>query len=178
MAKPTPAQSGSSDVPRFEYDLEGCGLKRALDALGEKWSLLVLREAIYGVSRFDDFGRALRCGRGVLSSRLKSLTRAGILKRQRYLEAGQRSRADYHLTEKGRDLYPAMLALSQWSDRWNPPEGGPVALVLDRHSGQPVRALMTSRADVQPLKLAQVRIEAGPGLRRSVTRDGRRRRAL
>jgi DNA-binding HxlR family transcriptional regulator len=172
MRRATTVQSDPAEVDRFDYDLESCGLKRALDILGEKWSLLVLREAIYGVRRFDDFSRALRCGRGVLSSRLKTLTCAGILERRRYLEEGRRARADYHLTEKGRDLYPAMLALSQWSDRWNPPDGGPLAQVLDRHSGRPVRALMTGRADVQPLKLSEIRIEPGPRLRRS----GRRKR--
>src|SRR5580658_3992968 len=98
MRRATTTQSDPAEVARFDYDLEGCGLKRALDILGEKWSLLVLREAIYGVRRFDDFSRALRCGRGVLSSRLKTLTRAGILERRRYLEQGQRARADYHLT--------------------------------------------------------------------------------
>ncbi len=66
---------------RFHYDLENCSIKRALDVLGEKWTLLVLREAIYGVRRFDDFARALKCGRGVLSARLKTLIDAGILKR-------------------------------------------------------------------------------------------------
>jgi len=64
---------------RFHYDLENCSIKRALDVLGEKWTLLVLREAIYGVRRFDDFARALKCGRGVLSARLKTLIEAGIL---------------------------------------------------------------------------------------------------
>jgi DNA-binding HxlR family transcriptional regulator len=158
-------QPGPSEPARFQYDLENCGLKRALDILGEKWALLVLREAIYGVRRFDDFSRALRCGRGVLSARLQSLTRAGVFEQRRYLEPGQRPRAEYHLTEKGRDLYPAMLALSQWSDRWNPPAAGPVAMAVDLRTGHPVRALMTSRADVEPLKLAEIRIEPGPGVR-------------
>ena len=88
---------------RFHYDLENCSIKRALDVLGEKWTLLVLREAIYGVRRFDDFARALRCGRGVLSARLKTLTEAGILKRVEYRESDQRPRAEYHLDDKGID---------------------------------------------------------------------------
>jgi DNA-binding HxlR family transcriptional regulator len=62
------------ETDRFRYDLENCAIKRALDVLGEKWTLLVLREAFYGVHRFDDFARALKCGRGVLSARLKTLT--------------------------------------------------------------------------------------------------------
>jgi DNA-binding HxlR family transcriptional regulator len=167
LKKPQPEQAQPA---RFQYDLEDCGLKRALDLLGEKWTLLVLREAVYGVHRFDDFSRALRCGRGVLSARLKSLTRAGILESRNYLQPGQRPRAEYHLTEKGRDLYTAMLALSQWSDRWNPPPAGPAVRVLDRSAGDPVRALMTSRADVAAMSLSDVRIELGTGIRRRLPR--------
>jgi DNA-binding HxlR family transcriptional regulator len=72
------------DHPRFLYDLEHCSIRRALEVLGEKWTMLVLREAFYGVCRFDDFARALGCGRGVLSARLKTLTEAGILERREY----------------------------------------------------------------------------------------------
>src|SRR3954466_15002672 len=105
---------------RFHYDLESCSIKRALDVLGEKWTLLVLREAIYGVRRFDDFARALACGRGVLSDRLKTRCAAGVLERREYAEAGQRRRAEYRLTAMGRDLFGAILAISQWSERWMP----------------------------------------------------------
>lgn len=166
MPKPIETQPTRVEPTRFRYDLADCGLKRALDVLGEKWTLLVLRECIYGLTRFDDFSRALKCGRGVLSSRIKTLTGARVLERRTYVEPGQRPRAEYHLTEKGRDLYPALLALSQWSDRWNPPAAGPAARVLDRQTGHPVRALMTGRADVSPLSLAEIRIELGSGVRR------------
>src|SRR3954454_22099183 len=94
---------------RFLYDLKNCGIQRALEVLGEKWTLLILREAIYGVRRFDDFARALQCGRGVLSDRLKTLTAAGILERRDYIARGQRPRPEYCLTDKGRDLFPAIL---------------------------------------------------------------------
>src|SRR2546428_12956475 len=72
--------------PRFLYDLENCGIKRALDVLGEKWTLLILREAIYGLRRFDDFARALQCGRGILSYRRKPLGQDGILEKRGYVE--------------------------------------------------------------------------------------------
>src|SRR5215203_4962647 len=128
---PKKVNAPSFDHPRFQYDLENCGIKRALDVLGEKWSLLILREAIYGLTRFDDFARALKCGRGILSSRLKTLVAAGIMEKQDYLVPGHRNRAEYHLTAKGRDLYPALLALSQWSDRWDLPKEGSAARVTD-----------------------------------------------
>ena len=149
--------------PRFLYDLEHCSIRRALDVLGEKWTLLVLREAIYGVRRFDDFARALRCGRGVLSARLKTLTESGVLERKEYLEAGQRPRAEYRLTDKGLDLFPALLALSQWSERWMPPPDGPIARVTDRRSGRAVAVVMTSSTAAETLAMRDVVIAPGPG---------------
>ena len=152
--------------PRFLYDLEHCPIGGALDVLGEKWTLLVLREAIYGLRRFDDFARALGCGRGVLSARLKTLTEAGVLQGRDYVEPGRRRRVEYVLTEKGRDLYPAILALSQWSERWSPPPHGPVALITDRASGRPVTAVLTSDPGVERLTMDQIRIAPGPGAKR------------
>src|SRR5882757_7646001 len=137
--------------PRFLYDLEHCSIRRALDVLGEKWTLLVLREAFYGLARFDDFARALGCGRGVLSARLKTLTEAGVLEPREYKEP---------------DLFPAILALSQWSERWMPPPEGPVAHVLSRKSGRPVAVVMTSDSMVESLAMRDVEITPGPGAKR------------
>ena len=155
------------DHPRFLYDLEHCSIRRALDVLGEKWTMLVLREAFYGLSRFDDFARALGCGRGVLSARLKTLTEAGILERREYKEPDRRARTEYRLTDKGRDLFPAILALSQWSERWTPPPEGPVARVLEPQ----VRASRHRRHDrrsdaVEALGMRDVEIMPGPGAKR------------
>ena len=152
--------------PRFQYDLEACGLKRALDVLGEKWTLLVLREAVYGLRRFDDFARALGCGRGVLSARLKTLIEAGVLAQKDYVEPGRRTRSEYHLTAKGRDLYPAILALSQWSDRWAPAAEGPASRVVDKDTHRAVSVVMTSQPDVQALTMDDIRIRLGPGAKR------------
>jgi DNA-binding HxlR family transcriptional regulator len=150
---------------RFDFDLSNCGIQRALDVLGEKWTLLVLREAIYGVRRFDDFARALGCGRGVLSDRLKKLVAANVLELREYSEAGQRPRAEYRLTAKGKDLFPALMALSQWSERWDPPTEGPVARVTSRRSGRPVRVIL-SAGKSDGLSLSELEIAPGPGARR------------
>ena len=152
--------------PRFLYDLENCGIRRALDVLGEKWTLLILREAIYGLRRFDDFARALQCGRGILSSRLKTLVQARILEKRSYVEPGNRQRPEYFLTDKGRDLYPAMLALSQWSDRWDLPKAGPAARVVDKETKRAVSVVMTSRTDVGNLTMSDILIRPGPGAKR------------
>ena len=165
MAKPV-NDPAPFEHPRFQYDLESCGLKRALDVLGEKWTLLVLREAVYGLRRFDDFARALACGRGVLSARLKTLTLAGVLEQRDYAEPGRRTRSEYHLTAKGRDLYPAILALSQWSDRWSPPTEGSASRVVDRQTRRPVSVVMTSEPNLQTLTMDDIRIRLGPGAKR------------
>jgi DNA-binding HxlR family transcriptional regulator len=152
--------------PRFEYDLENCGIKRALDVLGEKWTLLVLREAIYGLRRFDDFARALKCGRGILSSRLKTLVQANVLEKHDYVEPGHRNRSEYHLTAKGRDLYPAMLALSLWSDRWDLPKQGAAARVVDKQTNRAVSIVMTSGVGIRSLTMNDIFIRPGPGAKR------------
>jgi len=151
---------------RFDYDLSNCSIQRALDVLGEKWTLLVLREAFYGVQRFDDFARALGCGRGVLSYRLKTLVAANVLERRDYSEPGARPRPEYRLTTKGRDLYPALMALSQWSERWDPPPEGPVAKVTHRLTGKPVRVILSANQKDTGLTLSDLNIAAGPGARR------------
>jgi DNA-binding HxlR family transcriptional regulator len=154
------------DHPRFLYDLAQCSIRRALEVVGEKWALLVLREAFYGVRRFDDFARALGCGRGVLSARLKTLVEADVLERVDYREPNRRPRAEYRLTDKGRDLFPAVVALAQWSERWQPPPDGPVARLRVRKSGRPVHVVMTSDPKAESLSLREVEIIPGPGAKR------------
>jgi DNA-binding HxlR family transcriptional regulator len=148
---------------RFDYDLRNCGVGRALEVLGEKWALLVLREAIYGLRRFDDFARALGCGRGVLSERLKTLVAAGVLELRPYAAPGQRSRKEYRLTAKGWDVFPVLLALSEWSERWAPPPEGSVWRVTERASGRPVHAILTADPAAAPLTIRDIAIGPGPG---------------
>jgi DNA-binding HxlR family transcriptional regulator len=118
---------------RLAYSAENCSIRRTLDVVGEKWTLLVLREAFYGVRRFDDFHRAIGCARNILAARLATLADHGILERHGYQEPGSRSRSEYRLTDKGRELFPALVALMQWGDRWTADREG--AAVELRHDG-------------------------------------------
>ena len=93
------------DPDRFRYSAENCSIRRTLDIVGERWTLLVLREAFYGVRRFADFHRALGCAKNLLSARLKTLVEEGILERERYRDPGARARDEYRLTEKGLELF-------------------------------------------------------------------------
>src|ERR1700692_2050210 len=93
---------------RFRYSAANCSIARTLGVVGEKWTLLVLREAFYGIRRFDDFHAALGGARILLATRLKTLVTHGLLERVAYQDVG-RSRDEYRLTDKGRDLFPVVV---------------------------------------------------------------------
>src|SRR5947209_433167 len=100
-----------------------CSVARTLDVVGERWSLLVLRDAFNGVRRFEDFAARLPIARNVLTNRLQTLVAHGVLERLPYQE--HPPRYEYRLTPKGRDLYPVIIALLQWGDRYLAGEDGP-----------------------------------------------------
>lgn len=97
---------------------ENCNLARAIELIGDRWTLLILRAALYGVRRFDDFQAELGCPRTVLSSRLKKLVDAGLLTRRTYKIAGRRGRPEYVLSAMGISLRPILIGLTQWGDVW------------------------------------------------------------
>ncbi len=104
-----------------------CSIARALSVVGERWTLLILRESFRGIARFDDLRERLGIARNVLAARLQALVEQGVMTRVAYREGPQRF--EYRLTEKGRDLYPVLLALLRWGDRWLA-EGEPPPLTL------------------------------------------------
>ena len=112
------------------YDAEVCSIARALEVVGERWSVLIVRNALFaGATRFSDFQRSLGIATNTLASRLDGFVEAGIMRRHRYSE--QPEAYEYLLTDKGRDLAPALIALTEWGDRWAAPDGPPI---LYRHS--------------------------------------------
>jgi DNA-binding HxlR family transcriptional regulator len=118
------------------YDDQVCSIARALEVVGERWSVLIVRNALFaGSTRFTDFQRSLGIAPNILTTRLDGFVEAGIMRRQQYSE--QPALYEYLLTEKGRDLAPALIALTEWGDRWAAPDGPPI---LYRHSacGAPV----------------------------------------
>ena len=100
------------------WDRSRCSVAGTLAVVGEKWSLLILREAFLGVRRFADFQRILGAPKAVLAERLATLVEQGILARVPYRAAGERQRHEYRLTQKGLDLYPTLVALMQWGDTY------------------------------------------------------------
>ena len=150
----------------LDYDTANCSIAAALRIVGEKWTFLVLREAFNGIRRFDDMQRRTGMPRQVLSSRLARLVSEGILRKARYQEEGQRPRSEYRLTEKGIDLYPVVVALLAWGDKYAGGPGGSAVDLTHRDCGAPVQ-LELACADGHVLGSARdVTPVPGPGARR------------
>jgi len=116
-----------------------CSIGRALEVIGDRWSLLILREALQGVTRFSDFRERLHVASDVLTQRLGVLVDGGVLDKRPYREAGSRPRMAYHLTPAGRDLVVVLGALQQWGDHYRPHPDGPLVRRGSRTSGWALR---------------------------------------
>jgi DNA-binding HxlR family transcriptional regulator len=151
------------DSDRFRYSAANCSIARTLGVVGEKWTLLVLREAFYGIRRFDDFHAALGCARNLLATRLKTLVTQGLLERVAYRDDVGRSRDEYRLTDKGRDLFPVVVALMQWGDRWTADDSGPAVQLLHRNCGEPVSVELNCGEGHVALGARDITPVPGPG---------------
>jgi DNA-binding HxlR family transcriptional regulator len=152
-------------VPAYpDFDPAACSVARAVDVLGDTWSLLVLRELFLGVHRFDQIQTHLGIARNVLAARLKRLIQQGVLQKRQYQD--HPPRFEYHLTRKGVDLQPVLVALMQWGDRYvADPPGGP--LILEhRGYGHPMRLVTLCEVCHEPISpretLARPRQPADP----------------
>jgi DNA-binding HxlR family transcriptional regulator len=117
MSKTTLTLTGRLS-PRSSWQVQNCSIANALDVVGNRIAFLLLREAFYGTSRFDGFAQRVGISEPAAAARLKDLVSAGLLKRSSYREPGQRARLEYQLTEMGVDIFPVLVALAQWGDRW------------------------------------------------------------
>jgi len=149
---------------RFDRDTSNCSIARTLDVVGEKWTILILREVWYGSSRFSDFERILGCPRNLLAERLRKLVEQGILSTETYREPGARSRLQYVITTKGMDLLPAVLGLMQWGDRYRADPEGPAILTRHRSCGARLEVQVRCEHD-HHVNAADTDAEPGPGFR-------------
>ena len=150
----------------LDYDTANCAIGAAVGILGERPTFLVLREAFNGVRRFDDMQRRTGMPRQVLSQRLARLVAEGLLRKVRYQESGQRSRNEYRLTDKGLDLYPVLVALMEWGDRYASGADGPPVLLRHRDCGEPVRLQLTCAAGHVLESAREVTPVPGPAARK------------
>jgi DNA-binding HxlR family transcriptional regulator len=133
-----------------------CSIVRALEVVGTRTALLIMREAMYGTTRFDGFARRVGVSDAVASARLKALVEAGLLEKSPYQEPGQRTRYEYQLTEMGTDLVPVLFGLMQWGDKYFQPKGKPLQLESNV-TGEPVHVALTT-SDGTEVTLDELRI--------------------
>ena len=148
----------------FERDTTNCSIARTLEVVGEKWTLLILREVWYGASRFSDFERTLGCPRNLLAERLRKLVEHGILATEPYQEAGSRSRLRYVITAKGNDLVPAVLGLLQWGDRYRADPAGPAIITRHDNCGAGLSVQIRCEHD-HHVEVNEIDAVPGPGFR-------------
>ena len=145
------------------YDGQVCSVARSLEIVGERWTLLVLRDAFLGVRRFDEFQRSLGIARNVLTARLGRLVEEGVLERVAYQERPQRF--EYRLTEKGLGLWPVIVSLLHWGDRYYGEEAGPPRIIEHRGCGGRITERLTCDRCGAELGPRDVQARPGPGLR-------------
>jgi DNA-binding HxlR family transcriptional regulator len=153
-----------SSMGYLEVDTSNCSIGRAVALVGKPWVVLILREVVQGLSRFKDIQDHLGISRSVLSDRLDLLVAHGILELREYREPGQRRRSEYHLTQKGRDLYPVVSALRQWGDKYLADPDGPSTEVVHRGCGAHVHARLMCD-DGHVLELEDLERRPGPSFR-------------
>jgi DNA-binding HxlR family transcriptional regulator len=142
------------------YEGQNCSAARALELVGERWSLLIMRDALgAGITRFADFHHRLGIARNVLSARLEYFVAEGLMERR---PAGDSKYREYVLTEKGRDLRPVIMALIYWGDRWAAPHGPPVIFQHNGCGGELEQRLVCARCG-ELVTSDEIQSQPGPG---------------
>jgi DNA-binding HxlR family transcriptional regulator len=144
--------------PKLPSILE-CPVGRAVETVGEWWSILILRDALQGSTRFDEFERNLGIAPNILSRRLTHLTKTGMFVRRRYQE--RPPRYEYVLTDKARDFFPVIATLLAWGNKHLAPKGESI-LLANRDDRRPLDPVVVDAADMQPITLANAVVIAGP----------------
>jgi DNA-binding HxlR family transcriptional regulator len=153
----------------LDYDSDACSAARALEVLGDRWTMLVLREVFNGVRRFDEISHHIGVARDVLTRRLAVLVDQGVLVRVPYQQPGERTRYEYRLTQAWRDLRPVLLALIEWGDRYRAGDEGVPVTVVHAECGAPVHLSLTCDAGHHLPVDARLRNVPGPGARLGVS---------
>ncbi|HEY0259327.1 MAG TPA: helix-turn-helix domain-containing protein [Lacisediminihabitans sp.] len=139
-----------------------CSIARSLEVLGEKWTLLIVREAMWGRTRFSEFKERLGVSSDILADRLTTLVDHGVMERRSYREDGARERYSYHLTESGRALRTTLAALTAWGDAYRPNPSGPATIYRELATGAPTRVAFVDGSG-RELSSEEVETVRGPG---------------
>jgi DNA-binding HxlR family transcriptional regulator len=162
-------------MQRKSFGSMPCPIARSLERVGEWWSMLILRDALHGMTRFDEFQKSLGIAPNMLARRLDALVEAGLLERRRYSERPPRD--EYVLTARGRDFRPVLFALLAWGNKHFAPEGASVQLI-DTKTGAAVDPILVDRATGRPIQQPEYALAPGPAAgertRRRYASAGRR----
>ena len=153
----------------LQWSVDNCTIQRSLEIMGDRWSLIVLREVFQGIRRFDDMTVRTAIPRQMLTARLRRLVDDGILRKAPYRVPGQRERHEYRLTDKGLDLYPVLMALQQWGTRYLADPAGPPIEFAHRDCGEPVELVVRCAAGHDLADSREIVGRIGPGAVRRAT---------
>jgi DNA-binding HxlR family transcriptional regulator len=145
-------------MERVSFEGRNCSLARSLDVLGDWWNVLIVREALWGTSKFDDFQRNLGMSKSILSKRLKLLLEHEIL-----CKHNRGGSIDYSLTEKGREINAIIVSMLQWGDRWYPHAEGPPVVLVNKKTRSPLSPVKFYDQDGEEVGVSDIGICAGPG---------------
>ena len=151
-------------VKRTSFEKAECPIARSLDALGDWWSLLIIRDAFLGIRRFSEFQKDLGCAKNILTVRLRALVDQGILNTAPASDGS--AYQEYLLTPKGRGVFPILVALRQWSEEFSGEASGFPTLLVDSDKGRPVRRLELRADDGRLLGDGETEVRANPGPKR------------
>jgi DNA-binding HxlR family transcriptional regulator len=151
-------------VKRTSFEKAECPIARSLDAIGDWWSLLIIRDALLGARRFGEFQKSLGCAKNILTVRLRTLVDQGILKTAPASDGS--AYQEYLLTPKGRGVFPVLVALRQWSEEFSGERDGFATLLVDRNKGRPVRKLELRAASGRLLGDGDTEVRPNPDTRR------------
>lgn len=148
-------------MPRKSLEHFNCSWAQAAEAIGDKWSMMIIRDAFYGVKTFSAFIQNIGMAKNILSQRLEHLQKHDVI-RKRQIGVGS-SRSEYILTDKGKALFPVVAALGQWGDQWIFGEGKAPLVVVDREDGERIKTIQVEAHDGRCLDVGDITFLAGPG---------------
>jgi DNA-binding HxlR family transcriptional regulator len=151
-------------VKRTSLEKAECPIARSLDAFGDWWSLLIIRDAFLGIRRFSEFQKSIGLAKNILTARLRALMDHGILKTAPASDGS--AYQEYVLTPKGRGVFPVLVALRQWSEEFSSDSSGFSTLLVDRHKGRPVRKLEVRSEDGRSLADSDTELKPNPATKR------------
>jgi DNA-binding HxlR family transcriptional regulator len=143
------------------FDHMNCSLAQTLNVIGERWTLLILRDAFFGAKRFGQFEKSLGVAKNILTSRINLLVDEGILEKR---ESAEGAHSEYVLTEKGWDLQPILLSMTHWGDKYKPNRRGKRLVFVERSTGKPIREMSAVSKDGRALRPREIQAQAGPAL--------------